>query len=417
MADRIHIYIVSAKWPMEFTLPYEAGRLKERYRVTDIYSAPGDGTEGSRAGDITGIEKIRYDAGLSRLQTAGALPSYIAGRPGRQEIREITGSGENRLLRLAHSLRIYASALSFCRFLEGTIPEGDEVVIYSFWCDAKALGAVLYKQKHPGTKVISRLHGGDLYDERFPGGRQPFKTYIDGYADRLVFISETGMEYYDRRWGHGTCKVNDKYVLCRLAGERREVSPSWHKTPVFFLVSCSYCAVLKRIPLLIEALSLIGDIKIRWVHFGAGEQYEEIKALAKSKLAGKDNITYELPGHVHNDTVLDYYGEHNIDAFITVSSTEGLPVSIMEAMMYGIPVIATAVGGIPEMFDHKEFMLKPDPTPEEISEMIEKIYEMPEERMRKLREGIRHRWEEMFDLHKNTDRFLEVIEDITTEKE
>jgi len=46
----------------------------------------------------------------------------------------------------------------------------------------------------------------------------------------------------------------------------------------------------------------------------------------------------------HND-VLNYYASNPVDVFINTSSSEGLPVSIMEAMSFGIPVIATNVGG------------------------------------------------------------------------
>ena len=33
------------------------------------------------------------------------------------------------------------------------------------------------------------------------------------------------------------------------------------------------------------------------------------------------------------------------------SSFEGIPVALMEAMSYGIPIVSTAVGGIPELCD------------------------------------------------------------------
>ena len=40
------------------------------------------------------------------------------------------------------------------------------------------------------------------------------------------------------------------------------------------------------------------------------------------------------------------------DAFLMSSISEGIPLTIIEAMAAGIPVVSTAVGGIPEMVQH-----------------------------------------------------------------
>ena len=53
------------------------------------------------------------------------------------------------------------------------------------------------------------------------------------------------------------------------------------------------------------------------------------------------------------------------DVFCLPSFSEGLPVSIMEAMAIGVPVVATAISGIPELAVHDETALTVPPANEE----------------------------------------------------
>ena len=45
----------------------------------------------------------------------------------------------------------------------------------------------------------------------------------------------------------------------------------------------------------------------------------------------------------------EYYSANRVDLFISLSASEGLPVSMMEAISFGIPILATGVGGVPEI--------------------------------------------------------------------
>ncbi len=62
------------------------------------------------------------------------------------------------------------------------------------------------------------------------------------------------------------------------------------------------------------------------------------------------------------------------DVFTMASDNEGLPVALMEALALGLPIAATAVGGIPEaVTDGVEGLLVPPKQPEALADAIEKI--------------------------------------------
>ena len=54
-------------------------------------------------------------------------------------------------------------------------------------------------------------------------------------------------------------------------------------------------------------------------------------------------------GNTANRDIQRFYSENYISAFISLSSTEGVPVSFTEALSYGIPIFATDVGGNGEL--------------------------------------------------------------------
>jgi len=76
--------------------------------------------------------------------------------------------------------------------------------------------------------------------------------------------------------------------------------------------------------------------------FGDGEQFDSLKSYADEKLS---NHVVNFHGNVRDRETI----YNNIDILVVTSETEGLSLAIMEAMSYEIPVIATDVGGNPEL--------------------------------------------------------------------
>ena len=63
----------------------------------------------------------------------------------------------------------------------------------------------------------------------------------------------------------------------------------------------------------------------------------------------EENISVKLLGKVNNNDILNFYSITPVNLFINLSESEGIPVSIMEAISFSIPIIATDVGGVSEI--------------------------------------------------------------------
>lgn len=89
---------------------------------------------------------------------------------------------------------------------------------------------------------------------------------------------------------------------------------------------------------------------------GDGEMLQEAKNLVKQK-----NLDEAFRFHGWVDCEKKYKLLRNADLFVLPSYFEGLPMSILEAVSYGLPVIATDVGSIDEAVAEGEngFLIKP----------------------------------------------------------
>ncbi len=92
----------------------------------------------------------------------------------------------------------------------------------------------------------------------------------------------------------------------------------------------------------------------------------------KMQLAGQLNITdaVEFAGLQSNV----YPWLHNADVFILPSKFEGMPMTLIEAMGTGLPIIASNVGGIPDMLSSQKEALLIEPKEEKIIEALEMVY-------------------------------------------
>ena len=132
---------------------------------------------------------------------------------------------------------------------------------------------------------------------------------------------------------------------------------------------------------------------------------EDIKKKAEVLPA---NITVNFIGAVSNKEVYDIYASTPFHIFVNVSRSEGIPVSIMEAMSFSIPIIATAVGGTAELVDEGEngFLLKEDFAAEELCERFQDFYNMSDELYCGFRSKAREKFKADYDAQSNYMQFV-----------
>ena len=284
----------------------------------------------------------------------------------------------------------------------------EDTILYSYWFHFLALSNALCNQ--PFALKVSRAHGSDLYEEIYP---QPCKKFIIENIDKVFACSKMGAEYINKRY------QTDKAEVSYLGTfNKHNVNIDKKKDEIFKIVSCARLAPVKRIDRIVDSLEKIDSVKISWTHIGDGELLERIKSYAQEKLGKKSNIEFEFLGFMKNEDILNLYATENFNLFINVSQSEGLPVSIMEAMSYAIPVVATDVGGTKEIVKNgiNGFLLDKNFSDIDLANLIEKFATMSEEDYKKFCLAARRTWEENFNAQKCYEDFAKRLLALATSK-
>ena len=111
-----------------------------------------------------------------------------------------------------------------------------------------------------------------------------------------------------------------------------------------------------------------------------------------------------------SEQVMKFYSENYVDAFITTTASEGCPVSVQEAMAYGIPIIGTSVAEIPYMIDGNGILLSENPTANEIAEAIRDINGRDAASIEAARERSYSLWKNNFNIDTNAVKFVSFLE-------
>lgn len=220
----------------------------------------------------------------------------------------------------------------------------EHAIFYDYWFVNSTITLALLRKEGIVKKCFSRAHGFDLYDDRQFEKVVSFREFKVKYLDAVFAISHHGLDYLKRRCNkkhHYKLKLS--YLGVDLKVNRIDENAS---SDELVIVSCARLIDFKRVHIIPDLLNALHHLKIRWIHFGDGAMNSVL--MEKTKLL-KPHITFDFRGEVQNSEVHEFYESNKVDFFISLSQSEGLPVSMMEAQAFGIPIISTIVNGVGEI--------------------------------------------------------------------
>jgi glycosyltransferase involved in cell wall biosynthesis len=192
-----------------------------------------------------------------------------------------------------------------------------------------------------------------------------------------------------------------------LPSEKDLPSPSG---PLSTILYAANLLPVKGHRFLIEAISLLRKrgVECKLLLAGSGELQAELEAQVQG-LGLADAV--QFLGQRSHSEILAMYREGRVGMVVLPSVDlghnlhEGIPVALIEAMSYGIPVVGTQTGGIPELLEGGAGLIVPDKDPAALADAIERYLGDPAFAAEVARAG-RERVCESFDVVKIVSQLL-----------
>jgi len=224
-------------------------------------------------------------------------------------------------------------------------------------------------------------------------------------ARAVITVSEANAHYITDTFGVPRSRVH--VIPCGIDTKLFQPAPDAQRQKrnghVPLIVCVARLAKVKRLTLLLEACALLRarHASFRCVLVGEGPCRGELEEM-RARLQLEPWV--ELMGAATQGQVLEWWQGASVG--VLTSENEGMPVSLMEAGACGLPVVATAVGGIPELVaSGRTGLLAPSGDASALAAHLEKILQDPP-LAAALGVAARRRVQELFGVSRQVDRLL-----------
>ena len=195
-------------------------------------------------------------------------------------------------------------------------------------------------------------------------------------AAAVVTVSEANVKYIEAHFG--VPRSHMALIPCGIDTER--FSPAGEKLDPPHVVCVARLEPVKNHTLLLQACVRLQSRKVRFRCVLLGDGITRDSVLAERAQLGLECVV-AMPGAVAQAEVCTWLRQAAVA--VLPSNSEGMPVSLMEAAACGIPVVATTVGGIPEMVTDRETgRLTPPGDADAMADALQELLLSPELRER-----------------------------------
>lgn len=215
----------------------------------------------------------------------------------------------------------------------------------------RRLAAAWTVTHHHGDLLVASGRRFDVALDRAAGHR----------ADRIVAVSEAGRRFLRDRYGYDESRI--EVILNGWSGVPQPQNPPSRPR----VVCVARLRAEKSHDVLLDAWALLADRfpDAELLLVGDGPRRSDLE-----RRAGEMGGRVIFAGHV--DDVWGCLATSTL--FVLPSSVELLGISVLEAMAAGVPVVATAVGGVPEIVEHEcTGLLVPPGDPAALAAAIERL--------------------------------------------
>jgi glycosyltransferase involved in cell wall biosynthesis len=339
-------------------------------------------------GGVSSVVNGYYDAGLDKLCELTYLPTMEDG---------------------SKLKKLFVAVCARIRF-ESLIKKNDILHVHMSADSSFYRKAVFIRRAYrAGKKIIIHMHGStfDLfYEERCNEKQKQNVRKIFAMADVVIALSEDWKTFLGKR----ICAEDKIQVIYNAVNIPEKYAKDYQNQDMLFL------GILGKRKGTYDLLEVLPEIFAKYpdahIYFGGDGEREQAEAVCRQK------------GISHNVTFLGWVrGEEkekflkNCSIYVLPTYHEGMPMSILEAMAYGMAIVSTYVGGIPHIVANDENgILCEAGNKKQLQNALERLLEDHRKRERLGKAGAAY-IADNFDIKKNIEKIEKIYSSLLTAAE